>query len=157
MPLKDKGVKRVMKEISEYQASREKHIFRLAYDDSNLQMIYPIIRGLDGDYTEGEYILRIKLPDDYPFSPPVIACMTPTGRFEPETNICLNITHMHSETWSPLITLEKMIYSVISVLYDKDITGIGSVVTSHETKKTLATASREYNRKHFAKILGLEK
>lgn len=157
MPLKDKGIKRMMKEITDYQTSKEKHTFRLAFQDSNLQMIYAIVRGLDGDYTGGEYILRIKLPDDYPFSPPVIACLTPSGRFEPETNICLNITHMHSETWSPLITLEKMIYSVISVFYDQTISGIGGIKTSSEQKRMYAASSVEYNQKHFTGILQTQK
>lgn len=157
MPLKDKGVRRMMKEIADYQSSREKHPFRLAFQESNLQVIHAIVRGLDGDYNGGEYILRIKLPDDYPFSPPVIAWMTPNGRFESETNICLNITHMHSETWSPLITLEKMIYSVISVLYDPTISGIGGIETSSEKKKMYAASSADYNRKHFPVILQNQK
>lgn len=157
MPLQDKGVKRVMREIADHRDSKEEHPFRLAYEDSDLQMIYAIIRNLDGDYSGGEYIARIKLSDDYPFSPPVLAFLTPTGRFTPETNICLNITHMHPESWSPLITIEKLIYSVISVLYDQSVSGIGGINTSSEQKRVYAASSAEYNQKHFNGILQSQK
>lgn len=147
----------MMKEIASYGATRDTHNYRLSYRDSDLGLIYAVIRGLDGEYSGGEYILKIKLPKDYPFSPPVVAFLTPNGRFEPEVSICLNITHMHSETWSPLITLEKLIYSVMSVLYDPTISGIGGMVSSADKKKTLAASSVEYNRKHFTHILQAQK
>ena len=156
MPLTEKGLKRVVKELKEYEIS-DKKAFTLAYEEHNLQVFYAIVRSMDGPYEGGEYILKIKLPDDYPFKPPVISCETPNGRFHPGTNICLNISHFHSESWSPLITLEKIIYSVISVFYDPTISGVGSYATSDIEKKVLAASSKEYNKKNFKKILDAER
>jgi ubiquitin-protein ligase len=156
MPLTEKGLKRVLKELKEYE-SGDKKAFTLAYDENNLQVFYAIVRSMDGPYEGGEYVLKIKLPDDYPFKPPVISCDTPNGRFHAATNICLNISHYHSESWSPLITLEKIIYSVLSVFYDPSINGIGSHDTSDGEKRVLAAQSKEYNRKHYSKILEMER
>ena len=150
--LSEKGVKRIMKEIREYQESK-KESFLLSYDETNLQMFYAVVRSMDGEYSGGEYILKIKLPDDYPHSPPVISCDTPNGRFKTGTNICLSISHYHSETWSPLITIEKVIYSVISAFFDKRIKGIGSIDSSPQETKELAQKSAAYNNKYHKDIL----
>jgi len=152
MPLTDKGVKRVMKEIRDYQTGDKKN-FQLSYDENDLQMFYAVVDSMDGDYSGGQYIMKVKLPDNYPYSPPVISCVNPNGRFEPGTNICLNISHYHSESWSPLITVEKVIYSVISVFYDPQIHGIGSKYSEKEEVKRLASESKTYNAKYHKDIL----
>jgi ubiquitin-protein ligase len=155
--LTEKGMKRVMKEISEYKKNSKDRCFTLAFDENDLQIIYGIFRKLDGEYSGGEYIIRVKLPDNYPYSPPVVSCLTPNGRFDAETNICLSITHYHAETWSPLITIEKLLMSVVSVFYDHNITGVGSLNNkTSEHKKHLAKRSAEYNREHFQNILSKE-
>jgi len=133
-----KGLKRIMKEINEHRDTKDR-CYKLAFDERNPQTFYAIVSGLDGVFTDGEYIMKIKLPDNYPFGAPVICFETPTGKFVPGSNICLNITHFHSETWSPLITLEKLINSLISLLGDKTIVhGIGFINTTDGDKKELA-------------------
>jgi ubiquitin-protein ligase len=155
--LTEKGVKRVLKEIKDLKSRPiSERGFSISFDESNLQEFFAIIRSLDGCYHGGEYILKIKLPNDYPYSPPVISCETPNGRFSPGTNICLNISHFHSESWSPLITLEKIILSVMSVFYDESISGVGSIQETPARKSFLAQTSNEYNKKHFPTILSNE-
>lgn len=153
----EKGMKRVMKEISNYRKNSADRCFTLSFSEDNLQEIHGIFRKLDGDYKDGEYIIRIKLPYDYPDSPPVVSCLTPNGRFEAGQNICLSITHFHAETWSPLITIEKILMSVVSVFYDDSISGIASKgKTTSMRKKELAEMSAKYNRKYFSEILSRE-
>lgn len=155
--LSDKGVKRVLKEIKELtKISSQERGFGISFQENDLQNFFAIVRSLDGEYKGGEYILHIKLPTNYPFSPPVISCETPNGRFLTNTNICLNISHFHSETWSPLITLEKIILSVVSVFYDNSISGVGSIESTPEEKKHLAQISQIYNKKYHKGILDAE-
>jgi ubiquitin-conjugating enzyme E2 J2 len=155
--LSEKGMKRVMKEIENYKKDKNNRTFTMAFSEMDMQVIYGIFRNLDGVYSGGEYIIRVKLPTDYPYSPPVVACLTPNGRFDAEQNICLSITHYHSETWCPLITIEKLLMSVVSVFYDDYISGIGSNHNgSPEHKKELAKTSKEYNMEHFSDILAME-
>lgn len=156
MTLSDKGLKRVLKEIREHELGNEQG-FSLVYDGNCLQKFYAILRNMDGSYEGGEYILEIKLPADYPFSPPVISCITPNGRFQTSVNICLSISHFHSESWSPLITLEKIILSVASIFYDNTISGVGSITSSEICKRQFANNSREYNLRHNSHVIGLEK
>ena len=152
--LTDKGTKRILKEIKDLQEKSKDDLgFSISFQESCLQEMFFIMRSLDGDYQGGEYILRVKLPDNYPYSPPVISCLTPNGRFSPETNICLNISRFHSESWSPLITLEKLVLSVISVFYDDAISGVGSIHSSPAEKKRLAETSQDYNRRFLTYIL----
>jgi ubiquitin-protein ligase len=155
--LTDKGVRRVLKEIKELTSvSPKERGFTISFKEHDLQNFFAIVRSMDGDYKDGEYILHVKLPDNYPYSPPVISCETPNGRFQSNTNICLNISHFHSETWSPLITLEKIILSVMSIFYDNTISGVGSIISTPEEKKRLAMISHSYNMKYHNDILESE-
>ena len=45
----------------------------------------------------GIYHGRILLPVEYPFKPPNFMLLTPNGRFETLTKICLSITSYHAE------------------------------------------------------------
>ena len=151
-----KGIKRVMKEINGHRGDTKDRCYKLAFDERTPQTFYAIISGLDGVFTDGEYIMKIKIPDNYPFGAPVICLETPNGKFIPGSKICLNITHFHSETWSPLVTLEKLIISIISLLGDTAMTtGVGFMNTSDGDKKELAMYSKEYNKKHFSTILSM--
>lgn len=152
--LTEKGVKRVLKELRELTRipARERG-FGIYHDESDLQTFYSIVRSMEGDYQDGEYIFRIKLPDEYPFKPPVICCETPNGRFLAGQNICLSISHFHSETWSPLITLEKIILSVVSVFYDETISGVGSIRSTPAETREAARRSIDFNKKHFPHVL----
>jgi ubiquitin-protein ligase len=155
--LNQRGTKRVLKEILDYKKQRETLGYGLSFSEKNLGIIYFIIRDLEEEYKEGEYIFRISLPDDYPFRPPVVSSLTPSGRFDPGKSICLSISHFHSESWSPLITMEKLIYSIISTFGDNDISGMGMISTTSEVKQQLARQSRDYNQTNFADILSMEK
>jgi len=154
MPLDERGKKRVLREMEKFHSSTEKKFYQMLLDPDNMQMAYGILFELDDPYKGGEYIIEIKLPDDYPFVPPVVKFLTPNGRFKNNVPICLSITHYHSETWSPHLDVEKVIQSVTSVLFDKDINpGVGFIETSDEEKKKLAWESTEYNKVHNKKIL----
>jgi ubiquitin-conjugating enzyme E2 J1 len=155
--LTDKGYKRVLRELKDYGATpKSERLFSLSVNENDLQNLYAIIRNMDGDYEGGEYILHIKLPDEYPFKAPVISFKTPNGRFQVDVNICLNISHFHPESWTPLINVEKIIMSVISIFYDDKIDGIGSLSSSSDVKKRLAMDSIQYNKNMNAKVLDNE-
>lgn len=154
MVLTTKGIKRVMKELEEAKKPSSDQFYQIFSDPSNIQMIYAITTKLDGIYQNGQFIILIKLPDEYPLAPPVVQFKTPNGKFECDSNICLNITHFHSETWSPLLTIDKIVQSVISVMYDKTMeSGVGFISTSDEQKIKYSQESGEYNKKHNANIL----
>lgn len=76
------------------------------------------VKGPDGTpYENGEFELRIKIPTDYPFNPPGVRMHTRI--FHPNIStdgtICVDILQ---EEWSPVLTIEKVLMSIISLLND---------------------------------------
>jgi len=122
-----------------------------------MQLVYGIVFEIDIPYQNGEYIMEIKLHEDYPLAPPVVKLLTPNGRFQPNVPICLSITHYHQETWSPLMNIEKIIESVISVFFDKELNkGIGMIDDTDEKKSEFARLFKEYNRINHIDILSYQ-
>ena len=62
--------------------------------------------GLDDDrFRNGVYHGVVKIPDNYPMSPPSIKMITPNGRYMPNMDICLEVTNYHPETWNPVVKI----------------------------------------------------
>ena len=76
----------------------------------------------DTPYAEGYYHGKLIFPSDYPMNPPEIYMMTPSGRFEVNTTLCLSISSYHPEHWSPMWTIATIVRGllfIISYLLDK--------------------------------------
>lgn len=68
---------------------------------SNMLEWHYVIEGPEGSpYVGGFYHGIIKFPQEYPFKPPSIRMLTPSGRFEPNQRICLSMSDFHPETWN---------------------------------------------------------
>lgn len=79
--------------------------------DNNIYEWHFTIRGPENsEFEEGIYHGRIELPVEYPFKPPNIYFLTPSGRFDIKTKICLNITKFHPENWNPSWTSKTNFY-----------------------------------------------
>ena len=68
----------------------------------------------DTSFEGGIYHGRILLPNDYPFKPPNILFLTPTGRFVIKQKICLSISAHHPEHWQPVgyLTLFRLEFCI---------------------------------------------
>jgi ubiquitin-protein ligase len=53
-------------------------------------------------YEGGYYHGKLKFPPEYPLKPPSILMLTPSGRFKPNTRLCLSMSDFHPETWNPM-------------------------------------------------------
>jgi ubiquitin-conjugating enzyme E2 J2 len=53
-------------------------------------------------YEGGFYHGKLKFPPEYPLKPPSILMLTPSGRFKPNTRLCLSMSDFHPETWNPM-------------------------------------------------------
>jgi len=75
------------------------------------------IRGADDtEFAGGIYHGRILLPPEYPFKPPNIVFLTPSGRFEVGTKVCLSFSAHHPELWQPAWGIRLILEALISFL-----------------------------------------
>ena len=114
------------------------------------------IRGAEGtDFEGGVYHGRILLPPDYPFKPPHIMFLTPSGRFETNTKICLSFSAYHPELWQPAWGIRLILEALISFLPTPADGAIGALDWSSEERKRLAKKSRDFVCPICGKVEGL--
>ncbi len=105
---------------------------------------------MDKPYNNGVYIGCISLPHNYPFSAPTVLMHTPSGRFEPNKNLCISgLSHFHSETWTPALTIHKQIIGFLSIMLSdkKEDKGVGHIYDNkNDTKQVFASKSLNYNK-----------
>ncbi len=115
------------------------------------------MRGMPGTcYEGGLYHGYFDIPHDYPLAPPNIYFMNQSGRYQPNTKICLTITSYHKEEWTPAWTLRTMMEAVCAY-FTVDDSGIGSLKSSDNERKAFAISSRTYKCPHCGDLASAEK
>lgn len=105
------------------------------------------LRGPIGtEFEGGLYHFRILLPAEYPFRPPSLMMLTPNGRFELNTKICISFTNYHEEEWQPAWGVRTAILGLQGIfpLRGQAANGVGSVEYPISERKRLAQLSREW-------------
>lgn len=82
---------------------------------------------------------------DYPFKPPGIKVLTPSGRFQPNTGICTSMSNFHPGSWNPAWSVSTILTGLLSFMLAEEMT-TGSIRSTAAEKKTLAAASHAWNR-----------
>ena len=103
------------------------------------------IRGApDTDFAGGVYHGRILLPSEYPFKPPNIVFLTPSGRFECGVKVCLSFSAHHPELWQPAWGIRLILEALISFLPTPADGAIGALDWTSEERKKLAKESVKF-------------
>jgi ubiquitin-conjugating enzyme E2 J1 len=103
------------------------------------------IRGAEGtDFEGGIYHGRILLPAEYPYKPPHIMFLTPSGRFETNTKICLSFSAFHPELWQPAWGIRLILEALISFLPTPGDGAIGALDYKPEERRRLAKQSQSF-------------
>ena len=100
----------------------------------------------DTPYTGGAYHGKLIFPNEYPYKPPAIMMLTPNGRFNTNTRLCLSMSDFHPETWVPAWSVASILNGVLSFMLESTPT-VGSVEASFAERRRLALASHAFNRK----------
>jgi len=104
-----------------------------------------IIRGPpDSPYHGGEYHGVIMFPSEYPFKPPGIKMLTPSGRFAPDKKICFSMSDFHPGTWNPAWSVATICTGILSFMLSDEIT-TGSVSSTDQDKRILASRTHAWN------------
>ncbi|KIP03433.1 hypothetical protein PHLGIDRAFT_121586 [Phlebiopsis gigantea 11061_1 CR5-6] len=116
-----------------------------APDEKNILTWNYIIRGPpDSPFAGGEYHGVLLFPSEYPFKPPGIKMLTPSGRFQPDRKICFSMSDFHPGTWNPAWSVATILTGLLSFMLSDEMT-TGSVTTSDAEKRAYAARSHSWN------------
>ncbi|RHY30849.1 hypothetical protein DYB32_003977, partial [Aphanomyces invadans] len=138
----DLATKRLRKEYVALKKTPVDNIEAVPLENNILEWHY-VIRGV-GLYEGGFYHGKLKFPREYPMKPPSVYMITPSGRFEMNTRLCLSISDFHPETWNPLWSVGSILIGLFSFM-NEDTATTGSIESSDEDKQTLAASSLATN------------
>lgn len=150
-----KNVKRLQKEMLENETPAQ-YFYIQPLPNDLLTWHFTFIGPEDTDYEGGLYHGYFSLPADYPLSPPDIYYLNESGRYQPNTKICLTITSYHKSDWTPAWSLRTMMEAA-NAYFVVDGDGIASMITSKEERKAFAKKSRDFKCSHCGYISDIEK
>ncbi|KAL9714854.1 hypothetical protein Ac2012v2_001514 [Leucoagaricus gongylophorus] len=140
------AVKRIMLEAREL-ANDPSTDYSAAPLEEDIFEWHCTLRGSPGtEFEGGLYHFRILLPAEYPFRPPSIMMLTPNGRFELNTKICISFTNYHEELWQPAWGVRTAIIGLQGFfpLKGQAAVGVGSIEYPTAERRRLAQLSREW-------------
>lgn len=98
----------------------------------------------DTPYENGQYLGQLRFPANYPFGPPNIRMFTPSGRFLPNTSLCLSMSDFHKETWNPAWNVSTILSGLLSFMTSEE-TSTGAMSSTPEVRRNLAQKSIKWN------------
>jgi len=116
-----------------------------APDEKNILTWNFLIRGPpDSPFAGGEYHGVLLFPPEYPFKPPGIKMLTPSGRFQPAKKICFSMSDFHPGSWNPAWSVATILTGLLSFMLSDEMT-TGSVTSSDTHKRVFAAKSHSWN------------
>jgi ubiquitin-conjugating enzyme E2 J1 len=111
--------------------------------DSNLhEWHFTLLGPSDSPFEGGLYHGRITLPPSYPLKAPSFRFLTPSGRFEPNREICLSISNFHEESWNPAWDVRTALTALRPFMASEGEGQVGGVRANAEIRRKFALASR---------------
>ncbi|KAL2119422.1 hypothetical protein VTJ04DRAFT_6383 [Mycothermus thermophilus] len=139
---KSPTIRRILREAHELTTSPSPD-YHAAPLESDLFEWHFTLRGPpNSPFERGIYHGRITLPPTYPLRPPSFRFLTPSGRFEPNREICLSISGHHEETWQPAWGVRTALVALRSFMETDPKGQLGGVDASEEVRRRLAGESR---------------
>lgn len=156
-------LKKVIKDDSEY--------YTCCMNTEDMTIWYVLIQNLPDPYTNGEYIFKLKIPDDFPDNPPSLSALTPNGVMDMGGKICISLGEFHHNDyhrsgasgnygWIPSLgisgfILQGIINAILS--FDTDDRGVRLNNLTWGEKMELSKKSVDYNVKNNKYIMDLFK
>lgn len=140
------AVRRIMAEVKEFSSlnNQPTTFFSAAPLESDLFEWHFTVRGPpDTAFEHGVYHGRILLPAEYPLKAPEIILLTPNGRFEVGTRICLSVTSHHQETWQPSWGIRTILTALVGFMPSKP-EGVGALDYPEDERRGLAKKSHTF-------------
>jgi ubiquitin-conjugating enzyme E2 J2 len=121
-------------------------------EEKNILRWHYAIRGpSDTAFDGGIYVGKLVFPPEYPMKAPSIYMLTPSGRFQINTKLCMSMSDFHPESWNPLWSVSSIIQGIQSFMASTELT-TGGLRSPEPERKGLAKESMAYNKKMFASL-----
>lgn len=124
-------------------------------DESNPLIWYFLLKGQKKtDYHTGEeggggeYIGKIVHSPKYPAEPPDYYMLTPSGRYNVGSKICLTNSSYHKGDWSSTWNIISILIAFYSIWLDDKESGISHIKDTPSNRKRMASESVAYNLKN---------
>ncbi|GAA5922467.1 hypothetical protein JCM3775_005739 [Rhodotorula graminis] len=138
------GVRRLLQEAQELEHDDCADYAAQPLENDIFQWHFTL-RGAEGsDYQGGVYHGKLVLPSDYPFKPPEVYMLTPSGRFEVNKKICLSISSFHPETWQPSWGIRTALLAIMAFFGTEPKGAVGSLDAPPVERRRLALASTKH-------------
>ncbi|KAJ2766860.1 Ubiquitin-conjugating enzyme E2 6 [Coemansia nantahalensis] len=139
------ATKRLTKEYAMMKKSPPEYITAKPMEKNILEWHFIITGPPDTPFEGGQYHGRLVFPREYPFQPPAIQMVTPSGRFEVNKDICTSMSNYHPQSWNPAWSVATIITGLLSMMTSDEET-TGGLVSTDATKKQYAAQSHAFNR-----------
>jgi len=111
-----------------------------------LEWHYVITGPQNTPYLGGYYHGTLVFTQQYPFKPPSIYMLTPSGRFQTNRRLCLSISDYHPDEWNPAWSVSSILTGLLSFMLESS-RALGSIEATYYDKLELARQSLEFNLK----------
>lgn len=139
----------------------EHEYIKYAIDPEDINIIIVMLHHLESpnnEYIDGEYLIKFKLPPEYPAKPPHFTVLTPNGVYDVDAvGICIDMGHYHSSNYPTNIGFGGFAMQIVYGLMDPETikSGIGIHPGKVEERKKLAKLSTVYNLEYHKKYVDL--
>lgn len=137
-------IRRISRELAEIQARPSSHWKIQVIGDNILEYHFTIRGPPSSDFESGLYHGRLLLPINYPFAPPSIMLLNPSGRFEIGKKICLSMSNYHPELWQPAWGIRTIMEALRSFFPTPGDGAIGALDWPTDVRKKFAIESQEW-------------
>ncbi|KAL7516037.1 hypothetical protein ACHAWX_001095 [Stephanocyclus meneghinianus] len=141
---KSSSLRRIQADIRELSIDPSDQYHAAPLEHDMFEWHFTIRGAPDTDFAGGVYHGRILLPPEYPFKPPNIVFLTPSGRFETNTKVCLSFSSFHPELWQPAWGIRLILEALISFLPTPADGAIGALDWTKEERQKLARESVKF-------------
>ena len=141
---KSPTIKRILKEASELSKNPDPTLHAAPLETDLFEWHFTIRGPPSTPYELGAYHGRIVLPQQYPLRPPSFRFLTPSGRFEPNREICLSISGHHEETWQPAWGIRTALWALRAFMEGGAKGQVGGQDMPEAERKRLAEESRTW-------------
>ncbi|KAI8100058.1 non-canonical ubiquitin conjugating enzyme 1 [Halteromyces radiatus] len=141
---KNSAVKRILQEAKELAKEQTNEYEGHPLEDDIFEWHFTVSGPVDTEFEGGRYHGRILLPAEYPFKPPQLIFLTPNGRFELNTKVCLSITDHHPEFWQPAWGIRTVLLAIMGFFPTSAKGAVGGLDYPKDERQRLAKISKDW-------------